>query len=442
MRPKQLLLGVLISSMTLLAQSENYLSLDQAIAIGLQNNTGIRVARGNAAIAERQEGLGTASYLPIIGINASASRSRTEVETNSPFNLGNSEASNYRGNAEATWVFFDGLRMYATDRRFTELSRQAQLQLRAETENQVLAIINAYYNVVRKSELLAIAEEGETISKVRLDQEEVRKNLGGASNTDFLSARVTYNNDRLNVLRARNELQIARRQLNIALGRESQTTVVVDTLIPVNALRFGLDELLSSGLENNALLAVQRAALEVSDSDVDVARANYMPQVAGNASYGLSKSESENDNINPDLREITQDQNDWTVGLNLNWNLYNGGRDQIAIESAQISRRNQEMLLAETERQLRADIRNQATTYGNSLEAWRIAADNIEVSRLNLELFAERYRLGSATFVEYRVALLDYQEAQSNYVEAAYLAVAAENELRRLAGILLSETAE
>jgi outer membrane protein len=170
--------------------------------------------------------------------------------------------------------------MYATDRRFTELSRQAQLQLRAETENQVLAIINAYYNVVRKSELLAIAEEGETISKVRLDQEEVRKNLGGASNTDFLSARVTYNNDRLNVLRARNELQIARRQLNIALGRESQTTVVVDTLIPVNALRFGLDELLSSGLENNALLAVQRAALEVSDSDVDVARANYMPQVA------------------------------------------------------------------------------------------------------------------------------------------------------------------
>jgi hypothetical protein len=38
--------------------------------------------------------------------------------------------------------------------------------------------------------------------------------------------------------------------------------------------------------------------------------------------------------------------------------------------------------------------------------------------------------------------LLDYQEAQSNYVEAAYLAVAAENELRRLAGILLSETAE
>lgn len=426
----------LIISLILLSGSswaQAYLTLDEALAIGLKQNTGIVVARGNAEISTIQKGLGIAGYMPALNVSGSAAKSTSEVDTNSPFSLGTQDRTSYNGQLALSWTLFDGLFMFYNDEKFGQLSEMGQTQLRKTIEDQSKAIISSYYDVVRKAELLKIANEGETISKYRLEQERVRKDLGSASSTDYLSAQVTYNNDRLNVLRSKNQLQISSRNLNILLGQDPGKLFQVDSLIPVSTLDFKEEELISQGMKNNSTLLIQRYQKEISNIDSKSSYSAFYPRLSLNGTY--SEANSETDSETRGL--ITQDQSDKQVGVNLSWNLFNGFRDQISIETAAINERNQEVLLAENKRQVAAQIRNQAETYRNSIEAYDIQKENVKVSEMNLKLFEERHKLGSASFVEYRLALLDYLQSKNNYIESAFLAISAETELRRLAGILI-----
>lgn len=426
------IISLIILSGSLWAQA--YLTLDEALAIGLKQNTGIVVARGNAEIASIQSGLGTAGYMPALNISGSAAKSNSKVDTNSPFSFGTQDRTSYNGQLALSWTLFDGLFMFYNDEKFGQLSELGQTQLRKTIEDQSKTIISSYYDVVLKAELLKIAKEGETISKYRLEQEKVRKDLGSASSTDYLSAQVTYNNDRLNVLRSKNQLQISSRNLNILLGQDPGKLFQVDSLIPVSALEFKEEELISQGMKNNSTLLIQSYQKEISNIDSKSSYSTFYPRLSLNGSYAQANSETDSETRGL----ITQDQTDKQVGLNLSWNLFNGFRDQISVETAAINERNQEVLLAENKRQVAAQIRNQAETYRNSIEAFDIQKENVKVSEMNLKLFEERYKLGSASFVEYRVALLDYLQSKNNYIESAFLAISAETELRRLAGILVS----
>ena len=419
--------------------AQEYLSIEDALVIGLEKNAGIIVARGNAEIAERQEGLGTAGFLPALDLSGNAAKTNSEVDTNSPFSFGNQERTSYNGQASINWILFDGLFMFYNNQKYGRLSDQGQWRLRQSVENESVGIINAYYDLVRKSVQLKIAEEGQNISRLRMEQEAVRKDLGGASSTDYLSAMVTYNNDRLNVLRSQNNVEIARRQLNIVLGRDPNTSVAVDTLIPVKVMQFDPDSLVQLAMKSNSSIIIQGYQSEISGLDVGNAWSGFMPRIAANGSYSYAEAETETESPDPARQFIKQEQIDKQIGLNMSWNLFNGNRDYINVQAAKINERNQEVLLADTRRRIVASIRNQTATYRNSIEAWEIASDNSEISATNLALFEERYRLGSATFVEYRVALLDYLTAQSNYIDAAFTAKTAEAELKRLSGILIKE---
>jgi len=60
----------LIFGLSFLVQAQTYISAEDAIRIGLENNFEIRIARNNQAIAEKNAGLGTSGFLPSLDISA------------------------------------------------------------------------------------------------------------------------------------------------------------------------------------------------------------------------------------------------------------------------------------------------------------------------------------------------------------------------------------
>jgi len=416
--------------------AQDSLSLNDALAIGLEKNVGIIVARGNAEIGIKQEGLGTAGFLPRLDASSAANQTNSDVETNSPFSFGTSERQSFSGSVALNWTLFDGFNMFYNNARYGKLSELGSLQLRQTVEVQVADIITAYLDVVRKERLLSIATEGASISKVRLEREEVRKNLGGASTTDYLSAKIAYNNDLLSVLKAETQLDISKRNLNILLGRSPDIGIRVDSLIVVNKWDIPAETVWSYAERLNSTIRIQQYQVEISDIDVGSKRSAFWPvlNAAGSYSYSDQKTEAE---TRPD--PIESKTTDTQVGLNLSWNLFNGNRDNIGVQTSKITLRNQDVLLSDSKRQIRSQINNQWQTYRNAVKAYDIETENMLVAELNLKLFVERYQFGSATFIEYRQAQLAYLQSKSNIVDAAFLTRVAETGLRRIAGVLINE---
>ena len=213
---KYILFLLLIFTLPLFSQMN--LSLEEAIRIGLENNFDIQIARNNAEIAKNNKGVGTAGFLPIADAQGGYTRSSTDQETNNTFSVGKSDAKRWNGQASLNWTVFDGFKIFIDRGKYNKLAELGETQARYIIENNIVGILGGYFNVVQQEDLLEVAKNTLEISQTRLNKEQFRRNVGGASSTDLLNAQVSFNNDKSTFLNQELRVNIAERDLNILLG--------------------------------------------------------------------------------------------------------------------------------------------------------------------------------------------------------------------------------
>jgi outer membrane protein TolC len=169
-------------------QAQNELTAEDAIKIGVENNYSIRIARNTAEIIQNNTGKGTAGFLPVLNATGGYQYVNSQQETNSPLSFGNSDT---------------------------------------RIENTVLQILAADFNLVQQEQLLDVARNARDISRTRLEKEQVRRNLGSASSTDFLNAQVSFNQDQSTLVNQELRTIIARKDLNILLAQNPDTPIQV-----------------------------------------------------------------------------------------------------------------------------------------------------------------------------------------------------------------------
>jgi outer membrane protein len=76
--------------------------------------------------------------------------------------------------------------------------------------------------------------------------------------------------------------------------------------------------------------------------------------------------------------------------------------------------------LVKTRRELEMQLENQYRVYRDNLVNYELQAEAVKFARQNMTLFEERYRIGGATFIEYRDAQLQLLRAENALVESAY----------------------
>ena len=218
--------------------AQDILTAEDAIKIGLKNNYDIQIARNTAEIARNNAGLGTAGFLPTLDALGNYRHSSSEQETNSPIGFGNSTSQNLSGSIALNWTLFDGFQMFANRSRFNELAKLGEYQARYQIENTVVGILAAYFNLVQQEQLLDVAKNSRDVSETRLNKAKVRRDLGGTSATDLLNAQVSFYNDVATILNQELQVTIARKNLNILLGRDPAIPIAVEKEIAISDVEF------------------------------------------------------------------------------------------------------------------------------------------------------------------------------------------------------------
>jgi outer membrane protein TolC len=142
-----------------------------------------------------------------------------------------------------------------------------------------------------------------------------------------------------------------------------------------------------------------------------------------------------NNTSNSDAGILAQNQRSGlNYGGNITVNLFSGLTLNRRIQNAKVQQRIQDNSLELYEIQLKSDIARAYNTYANNLRLLEIERKNFQVATENTDIALERFRLGIASYLEFRDAQVNLLTAKNRLITSIFQIKEQEIELLRLSG--------
>ena len=421
------------------AQTQESLNLEKALELGLENNLQIKIGVENQTLRSLDKKIAAGNFfMPTLNANYLRSFSTEDVTqtfVSDPENPREIDAAKSRNKAYS-FVGIYGFRpeSLVTMRRLGLLEEISELEAKIIVENTIAGISTAYYRLILELQRFKVLEQTLALSKASLEIAQAQYELGGAGKRDFLAAQVDYNGDSSLLMTQYQVIQNARVNLNELLATDPSTDYLIqDSTISIGKT-LSLDELVENAfLDNKLLLANQRrnndAFLQLKEL-----QAQRLPALNLNSSFNNSV-------FNSDAGFLIQNERQGlNYGGTITFNLFSGLTLNRRIQSAKVNQRIQDYSLEQFEIQLKSDLQRAYNTYDNNLGLLSIEQKNYQVAKENSEIALERFRLGIASYLEFRDAQVNLLSAENRLITSVYQIKEQEIELLRLSGNLFFTT--
>lgn len=417
--------------------AQRVLSTEEAVRLTLENNYGIKITTNNVEVADNNQGILNSGYLPTLTGNAGASIDVQNTEgqlANGETRVAEgAETRRYNASINLNYTLFDGLGRLYNYRRLKELYQLSELEARETIETTMLQMFTIYYSVAQLSENTEALEETLLISKDRLARAGYQFDYGQSTKLEVLNAEVDINNDSINLINIKQQLKNTKRDLNVVMGNAYAQDFNVDTDLNF-LLQLDKETLLEKMIANNVTLLQAQRNINISQFDIKSSKARFLPNLGLVGSYGWNES----NNNSPLAFTLQNTSSGVSAGLNLTWNLFDGGSTITQVKNTKILLENQklqqEQLLMDVER----NFNNAWDDYQNKLVIYQVQEKNIKTSENNFERTQEKFKLGQVTSIEFRQAQLNLLNAELSRNQAKYDAKLAELTVLQLSGELLN----
>lgn len=428
-----LLLAFLLPILSVRAQVQEPLDLEKALQLGLENNLQVKIGVENRSLRELDKKIAAGSlFMPSINANylrSFATEDVTQTFVSDPKNPRQIDAAKSKNKAYS-FVGIYGFRPESllTMRRLGVLEEISDLDAKVIVENTVAGISTAYYRLILELQRLKVLQQTLFLSKARLDISQAQYELGGAGKRDFLAAQVDYNGDSSLLMTQYQVIQNARVNLNELLAADPDTNFLIqDSTITIGD-RLILDSLYESAFLENKLLLVNQRNNNEAFLRIKELQASRLPGINLNSSFNNSV-------FNSDAGFLIQNERQGlNYGGTITFNLFSGLTLNRRIQSAKVNQRIQDYSLEQYEIQLKSDIQRAYNTYENNLGLLSIEQTNYQVAKENSEIALERFRLGIASYLEFRDAQVNLLSAENRLITSIFQIKQQEIELLRLSG--------
>lgn len=413
------------------AQSQQPLSMEIAVALALENNLGIQIARQQVEVAAVGNSWGAAGALPQIGLSATGSNAISDQSENpTSFIQERLQSESVNVSGQLNWMLFDGLGMFANKRALERLVEQADGQAALVIEQTVAATMLAYNGVLVQKALSEVLLSAMDVSRARLQWMEARKATGAATTFDRLQLENALLTDSLAWWQQQANIEQATIALNRLMGESAamdwewgSSLEVPDAINDFEALR--ARALSSATVIQNALIS-----LSIAETGVRQAIARQSPTLSLNANQNEQISRFEAGDLSAEGAS-----KNLAASLALNFNLFNGGATRRAIEQAKIQVAMAELQAMEERREVERLLQDALSRWQASARAHSISAQLAANSLLALEVARERFSTGAINSLEFRDIQMQRMNSEQQQVQALNAWQAADIELRRLSGM-------
>ena len=413
------------------AIAQEALDLEKAIQLGLENNLQIKIAVDNVALREGDRKIGAGDlFMPQVDATYLRSFSNEDVTQKfvndpAPREIDNARSRNENFNIVGIYGFRP--ESIITMKRLGQLTEISELESKIAVENTVAGISTAYYRLILELQRYQVLKETLRLSKARLDIAQAQYELGGAGKRDFLTAQVDYNSDSSLLLTQEQIIQNAKVNLNELMAINPDVDFMIKDTITIDK-QLSFAELEDNAFMENKLLLINQRLKNVAFLQTRELQASRLPILNLNGSYV-------NNTSNSDAGFLIQNQRQgFNYGGNITVNLFSGLTLNRRIQNAKVQQRIQDYSLEQYEIQLQSDIQRAYNTYETNLKLLTIEEKNFQVARENTEIALERFRLGIASYLEFRDAQVNLLTAENRLITSIYQIKEQEIELMRLSG--------
>ncbi|WP_405576373.1 TolC family protein [Winogradskyella sp. Asnod2-B02-A] len=418
-------------------QAQEVLTKEAAVSVALENNYGVKIAENAVAVAENSTSILNTGFLPTLagsaGANYNLDNTEAEFSDGRPDAvLNGAESSNYNASVTLNYTLFDGLGRHYNYKRLKEQYQLSELQARATIESTILQLFAAYYNVAQFSDNLNALEETLIITKDRLVRANYQFDYGQNTKLGVLNAEVDINTDSINIINNKQNLKIAKRDLKLVLGETYTNDFNVETEV-VFTLQLDKDSLFEKAKSRNIALLQTEKNIAISKLDINSGKSDFLPTIGLSGSYGWNKN-----NNNAVALLAVSTSTGLSAGLNLSWNLFDGGSTITRVKNAKINLETQQLQKESILLSIERDFNNAWDNYQNKLEIYNIQEKNIVTAQNNFDRTQEKFKIGQVNSIEFRQAQINLLNAELSRNQAKFSAKLSELELLQISGELLN----
>lgn len=419
------------------------LGVKEAISLALEKNNLLKAAEYDRAAAARETAASRSRYFPRISLDetASASNSPTRVFmmkldegrfTQGDFAIDNLNHPSAHGDFRTALVLDQPLFDTAIARG-TELAGKEEearsLALERRRQEVAYLVYSAYLEVWKAKARLKAAEEavGDAREHRRLAQ--VRGATGVGLKSDELRARTFLAEMEQQCISADNDLALARLRLAQLIGSAPGEMVDIREEPGALPLAVGDEELQRLAQENRPELKELATGVEKAAIGVKLARGSYLPTLYGSAAYQM------NDRDVP----FGRDNDGWTVGVSLRWELFDGMRRWNEKEKAEAQRNAAAQYLEDSRKEVALQVEEARLRRMEAEKRLEVARHSVADADEMVRLLSRRFENSLATMVELLDAQTAFNRARVELVENESSFAAATARIYRAAGLFLKE---
>lgn len=434
MKTKNILYSLILFMFCLIrASAQEVLTLEDAIKIALENNFEIKIAKNNLKINETNTAIGNAGMLPTATATVAddnsirnSSQTRQDGTTNS---LDNAKNNSLNYGVSLNWTIFDGMKMFAKYDQLKELKNLSDAQLKWTILDKVSRVNNVYYDLIQEQQKLTDLDSTISISKKRLEFTQNRYTIGKNSKLDVLNAQVDLNTDLGNLVKEKQAYANAKTLLNQILARDLKTDFIVSDKINVDR-ELKLAELMALAEKQNPELEMQIINKKVAELDLKQIKGDRYPIIRLNTGYNFSDAQSS-------LGFTSQSSSHGlNYGFSASLNLFDGDSQNRNEKIAKMQIDNSKLAIDQQLIQLRSNLTVAYQVYLTNLDLIDLEMNNTAIAKQNIDITAEKFKIGTITSVEFRAAQLNYINSRIRLSSAQFQAKLSEITLRELAGNL------
>jgi outer membrane protein len=445
------------------------LTLEEAVTLARRNNPNHLATVNNRRTADAAVRAARGQLLPNADANFNGQRQQAGRQIVSATSLGSSSDVNqssysvgigYRVN-RATFIA-PKLQRANRDAVEADITGSSE-QLRGQVTQQYLSVLQAQDRATLQDTLLVAAQSQLVLAQARVL-------VGSATQLDVSRAEVTVGQQQVQVLQARNQIEIEKLRLFQLMGVEQPANVVLTTQFNELVEPPPLPTILAAARSSNPVVLALRSRERVADLNVKRAKSEYSPSLSINtglsgytfsvansgfliqqatvqaaaskaacirteevraalnlpntlaACNGIVLTDAEAAKLRSDNKQFPFNFQSApkSISATLSLPLFDGFAREQRVQEAQAGSDDARFNVRARELALTADVTAAYLTLTTAAKTAALQAQNSAKARLELKFTEDRYRSGAVNLVDVTDARAAYERAESDRINAIF----------------------
>lgn len=398
-------------------------TLKEAVEAGLNYDPEIMVEEKKYEIKDKSVSLVEADYLPKVDIYGGIGYEETDREKLHSAQL-NESFTREEASARLRQPIFEGYKTtYGVSAASADRDATAY-DLDALKGNKALKIVQAYLNVLKMQQINSLAQGNLDTHKKIFNSIKEKYGQGVSSKADLVQIQGRVVSAKANLISSKNNLLDAQAVYYSVTGqmpKSLQNISAREVRIPSS-----LQEAIDLSTTSHPTLLSTQTSVKKYENRRDATKSGFYPHIYGDLSANYEK----------DAGGIEGPQETYQAMVRLEWNIFNGQKDQKQYEISQIEVLQASNQSEDAVRQLELETRlswNAYISIKNQLEPLK---EHVKYAKESTKLYSEQYNVNRRSLLDVLNAQVEYFTANRELVKARYDEIAAKYRVLNSVGTL------